>query len=112
VPEQGGETKKQSEGAKSFPDLLRRSINEGIAATVGRDIAFAVEFYLDSSMAVKDIAAYAAALQRLFGDGSKTIEERCARALYSHLGLQFKVVSGFGLDDYVEAARTARKDGR
>ena len=112
MPGQGGETKKQSEGAKSFPDVLRRSIQEGITATVGRDTAMAVEFYVESSLAVKDIAAYTAALQRLFAAGSKVIEERCARALYSNLGLEFKAVSGFGLDDYVEAARTARKDGR
>jgi hypothetical protein len=55
---------------------LRRSIREGIAAIVGRDTAIAVEFYVDSSLAVKDVSAYTAALQRLFAAGSKTIEER------------------------------------
>jgi hypothetical protein len=112
VPEQGGEANRRSGGAESFPDVLRRSIREGIAAIVGRDTAIAVEFYVDSSLAVKDIAAYTAALQRLFAAGSKTIEERCAKALYSNLGLEFKVVEGFRLDDYVEAARKApsRKD--
>ena len=109
MPEQGGEAKRRGGGAESFPDVLRRSIQEGIAAIVGRDTAIAVEFYLDSSLAVKDIAAYTAALQRLFAAGAKTIEERCALTFYSNLGLQFKVVEGFGLDDYVEAAR-ARKD--
>lgn len=78
---------------------------EGIAATVGRETAAAVEFYVDSSLAVKDIAAYTAALERMFAAGSKVIEERCALALYSNLGLEFKAVSGFGLDDYVEEAR-------
>jgi hypothetical protein len=111
VPDQGGEVKRR-EGAGSFPDVLRRSIQEGIVRTVGRDTAVAVEFYVDSSLAVKDIHAYTAALQRMFADGSKTIEERCARALYSNLGLEFKVVAGFRLDDYVEAARKARKDAR
>ena len=112
VSGRGGETKRQGEGAKSFEDVLRRSIQEGIAATVGRDVAMAVEFYVDSSLAVKDISAYAAALQRLFADGSKVIEERCARALYSSLGLEFKAVSGLRLDDYVEAARKATRDRR
>jgi len=100
------------ERSESFPDVLRRSIREGIAATVGRDTAVAVEFYVDSSLAVKDISAYTAALERLFAAGSKTIEERCARALYSNLGLEFKPVEGFRLDRYVEAARKAapRKD--
>jgi hypothetical protein len=112
VPDQGGESKKGREGAGSFADVLRRSIQEGIVRTVGRDTAVAVEFYVDSSLAVKDIHAYTASLQRMFADGSKTIEERCARALYSNLGLEFKVVSGFRLDDYVEAARKAKKDAR
>jgi hypothetical protein len=107
VPEQGREANRRSGGAESFPDVLRRSIREGIAAIVGRDTAIAVEFYVDSSLAVKDISAYTAALQRLFAAGSKTIEERCAKALYSNLGLEFKVVEGFRLDDYVKAARTA-----
>jgi hypothetical protein len=109
VPEQGGQARRRSGGTESFPDVLRRSIREGIAATVGRDTATAVEFYVDSSLAVKDISAYTAALQKLFAAGSKTIEERCAKALYSNLGLEFKVVEGFELDDYVEAAKTASK---
>jgi hypothetical protein len=115
VPEQGGESKKHGGGAEGFQDILRRSIQEGVVRTVGRETAAAVEFYVDSSLAEKDISAYTAALERMFAAGSKTIEERCAQALYSNLGLEFKAVSGFGLDDYVEAARTARKarkDGR
>ena len=107
MPDQGREAKRQSQGGNSFPDVLRRSIQEGIAAVVGRETAIAVEFYVDSSLAVKDIAAYTVALQRLFAAGSKTIEERCARTLYSNLGLEFEAVEGFRLDDYVEAARSA-----
>lgn len=103
MPAQGPAAKRQ-EGAKSFPDILRRSVKEGVAATVGRETAAAVEFYVDSSLAVKDIAAYTAALQRMFAAGSKVIEERCALALYSNLGFEFKAVSGFDLDDYVEEA--------
>ena len=90
--------------AEDFSGVLRRSIQEGIAATVGRDTATAVEFYVDSSLAVKDIAAYTAALERLFAAGSKTLEESCARALYANLGLDFRVVEGFRLTDYVKAA--------
>jgi hypothetical protein len=93
------------EGDREFSELLRRSIQQGIAAIVGRDTATAVEFYLDSSLAVKDIAAYTAALHQLFGAGSKFVEERCARTLYTNLGLEFKVVEGSKLDAYVEAAR-------
>jgi limonene-1,2-epoxide hydrolase len=110
VPDQG-ETRKRSETAEDFPDVLRRSIQEGITRTVGRETAMAVEFYVDSSLAVKDIAAYTVALQRMFRAGSKILEERCARTLYANLGLEFKVVAGYELDDYVEAARaTVRKE--
>ena len=66
MPEQGEEDKKRREGSGSFADILRRSIQEGIVRTVGRDTAVAVEFYVDSSLAVKDIHAYTAALQRMF----------------------------------------------
>jgi hypothetical protein len=110
VPGQGEEDKKHS-GVEGFADILRRSIQEGIAATVGRDTAVAVEFYVDSSLAVKDISAYTAALERLFKAGSRTLEERCAKALYANLGLEFKVVSGSRLPDYVNAAKAARKEG-
>jgi hypothetical protein len=105
VPERGGDAARQSGGPESFPEILRRSIRDGITAIVGRDTAIAVEFYVDSSLAVKDIAAYTAALEKLFAAGSKTIEERCAKALYSNLGLEFKAVEGFRLNDYVAAAR-------
>jgi hypothetical protein len=39
------------------------------------------------------------------------LEERCAKALYANLGLEFKVVSGSRLPDYVNAAKAARKEG-
>ena len=49
--------------------------------------------------------------KRMFRAGSKILEERCARTLYANLGLEFKVVPGYELDDYVEAARaTVRKE--
>ncbi len=102
---------KREGSSRRFAEVLRRSIREGVAATVGPETALAVEFYVDSSLAVKDIAAYTAALERLFAAGSKVIEERCARSLYLNLGLEFNAVSGFGLDDYVEAARKAAEKG-
>lgn len=107
MPPQERRAKGHDENSRKFADVLQRSIREGIAATVGRETAFAVEFYVDSSLAVKDIAAYTATLERMFAAGSKVIEERCARALYLNLGLEFKAVGGSGLDDYVEAARRA-----
>lgn len=88
-----------------FNSILRQSIHEGIVSVVGRDTAKSVEFYLDSSIAAKDIVTYTKALERIFDVGSKRIEENCARALYSNLGLNFEVKELYKLSDYVNEAR-------
>jgi hypothetical protein len=88
--------------------LLSRSIRQGIASVIGKETAASVEFYLDTSLAVKDIVAYTAALERIFTVGSELIEERCARALYSNLGYEFRLRDGFKLSDYVEEAKKIR----
>jgi hypothetical protein len=93
---------------ESFPSVLSRSIREGIASVVGRQTALSVEFYLDTSLAVKDILAYTKALERFFTVGSKLIEERCARALYHNLGFEFNARDGYRLCDYVEEAKKIR----
>ncbi len=96
---------------KDFAALLRRSIRQGLVGFFGRDTAVAVEFFLDSSIAEKDIAAYTDALEGMFGLGSSAIEERCAEALYSNLGLPFARRENYRLDDYVAAAREASAKG-
>ncbi|MGI0092460.1 MAG: hypothetical protein ACREBS_12205, partial [Nitrososphaerales archaeon] len=92
----------QSEG---FYSVLRRSVQQGIASVVGRDTCISVEFYLDSSIAVKDISSYTKSLEKMFGPGSKLIEERCARALYSNMQLDFALKQDYSLNDYVEEAK-------
>lgn len=94
---------------KDFTNLVRRSIQEGIVSVFGRQTAVAVEFYVDSSLAAKDIVVYTNALQKMFGQGSSLIEERCARILYATLGLEFQRQDKYRLSDYVMAARGMKK---
>jgi hypothetical protein len=89
----------------SFNTVLRRSIQEGISSVVGRETAVAVEFYLDPSIATKDILAYTVALERMFTLGSKLIEDRCAQALYSNMGIAFQRRENYKLNNYVEDAK-------
>jgi hypothetical protein len=91
--------------AESFNSVLKRSIQEGISSVVGHQTAVAVEFYLDPSIASKDIARYTASLEKMFKLGSKLIEERCAQALYHNMGLSFEKHDGYNLSRYVEDAK-------
>ena len=72
---------------------------------VGRQTAVAVEFYLDPEIAVKNIAAYTAALETMFKLGAKLMEERCATALYANMGLTFQKRESYKLNDYVQDAK-------
>ena len=63
---------------ESFKTTLQRSIREGIAAVVGKQTAIAVEFYVDSSLAAKDIVAYTKALENMFTIKAPLLEKRCA----------------------------------
>ncbi len=98
----------QKESA-SFQSLLLKSIQQGIASVVGQQTAVAVEFYVDSKVAMKDINGYTDALEKMFAAGSKIIEKRCAEALYKNLNLEFEVNENYRLNDYVEEAK--RKSG-
>lgn len=93
------------ENNESFNTLLKRSIQEGIASVVGHQTAVAVEFYLDPSIAAKDIARYTLIMEKMFKLGSKLIEERCAEILYHNLGLAFMKHEEYNLTRYVEDAK-------
>jgi hypothetical protein len=99
--------KREGRKKKYFALLLRRSIRQGITRFFGRGTAVAVEFYLDSSLAEKDIVAYTKALERMFGAGSKMIGDDCAEILYRNLGIPFVRKESYSLSDYVTEARDA-----
>ena len=88
-----------------FNTILKLSLQEGITSVVGRETAKAVEFYLDPSIATKDISMYTVALEKMFSVGAKLIEERCAKALFDNLRLVFQPNAMFKLSDYVMEAR-------
>jgi hypothetical protein len=90
---------------ETFQAALKRSLRQGISSVVGADTASVVDFYVDPSLATKDIAAYTKAVERMFTVGSKLIEERCARALFFNLKLRFVENQNYKLSDYVEEAR-------
>ncbi len=92
---------------ESFNHILQRSIREGITRVVGTETARCVEFYLDSSLAMKNIVEYTKSLEN-FSVSSKHLEERCAEALYSNLGLRFEKNESFKLYDYVREAKKIR----
>ena len=95
----------QEKSGETFNSVLKRSVQEGIASVVGRQTAIAVEFYLDPSVASKDIAGYTLSLEKMFTLGSKLIEERCAQALYHNMGLNFQKRDDYNLTNYVEEAK-------
>jgi hypothetical protein len=95
----------QESHSESFNTVLKRSVQEGIASVVGHQTAVAVEFYLDPSIASKDIARYTTIMQKMFTIGSKLMEERCAQVLYHNLGLSFEKHDGYDLSKYVGDAK-------
>ena len=96
--------RQQGEG-EGFNSVLKRSIQQGIASVVGRETAISVEFYLDPIIATKDIVRYNVALDKMFKAGAKLIQERCARALFSNLQLDFKHRDDYDLSAYVTEAK-------
>lgn len=95
----------EKKSGETFNSVLKRSVQEGIASVVGRETAIAVEFYLDPSIASKDIARYTLSLEKMFTLGAKLIEERCAQALYHNMGLSFQKRDDYKLSNYVEDAK-------
>ena len=93
------------EKSETFSSVLKRSVQEGIASVVGRQTAISVEFYLDPSIAAKDIGRYTSMLEKMFKLGAKLIEERCAEALYHNMGLSFEKHEAYDLSRYVLDAK-------
>jgi hypothetical protein len=95
----------QERTGETFNSVLKRSVQEGITSVVGRQTAIAVEFYLDPSIASKDIVRYTQSLEKMFKLGAKLIEERCAQSLYNNMGLDFQKRDDYKLSNYVEDAK-------
>jgi hypothetical protein len=101
----GASTDLDQEKSETFNTMLKRSIQEGIASVVGHQTAVSVEFYLDPTVASKDIEQYTTSLEKMFTLGAKLIEERCAQVLYHNMGLTFEKHDNYDLNKYVADAK-------
>ncbi|MBI2184919.1 MAG: hypothetical protein HYU39_08185 [Thaumarchaeota archaeon] len=89
----------------SFSDALIKSIKEGLEEALGATTARAIEFYVDPSIAISNIAEYTASLRKLFPAGVEPIEKKIAEKLYSNLGFTFTSKQEHGLQQYVDEAK-------
>jgi len=47
---------------------------------------------------------FAAELEGIFGDNSTAIEERIIKNLYSTIGIEYRIVEGYKIQDYIKHA--------
>jgi hypothetical protein len=90
--------------AREFNTALLHAIREGLVETLGERPARAVAFYVDPAVALSNISAYAAHLERIFGTAAEPLELRLAQKLYAQLGLEFRVKENYRLPEYVREA--------
>lgn len=90
--------------AQAFNSALLRAIREGLVETIGEKPARAVAFYVDPAVALNNISAYAAHLERIFGSAAESLETRLAQKLYAQLGLEFHARENYRLPQYVQEA--------
>lgn len=87
---------------------LPDAIHEGLNGVLGESGARAIEFYVDPSIAIKNIAEYRKSLRKLFSVGGEVLETKIAANFYAKLGLQFVEKAGYDLARYVQEASTKR----
>jgi hypothetical protein len=63
-----------------FNSILKQSIRQEIESVADSNTAKSIEFYLDSSIAGRDIAPYTRALEKMFDVGTKLIEDKYAES--------------------------------
>ena len=88
-----------------FYAALTKAVREGLAQVLGPETARAVDFYIDPSIAVRDIGQYTNMLEKIFGEGSRILETEIAERLFVNLNLMFVKKNGYRLSSYVEEAK-------
>ena len=88
-----------------FYAALTKAVREGLAQVLGPETARAVDFYIDPSIAVRDISKYTNMLEKIFGEGSRILETKIAERLFVTLNLPFVKKDGYRLTSYVEEAK-------
>jgi ribosomal protein L16 Arg81 hydroxylase len=88
-----------------FEELLRKAIWASLEEIFGENTARAVAYYVDPRIATSNTSLYSDTLRKIFQEGSKILEERCAEKLYVGLGLEFQKREGWTLVNYIEDAK-------
>lgn len=98
------------EKGKDFDKFFIEAVDEGLKSLgeSGRQMIF---FHLENSYSIKkqDIPkkpeVFAAALEKIFGEGALILEKLIAESLYSKLGLDYEERSDGTFRNYVREAR-------
>lgn len=90
-----------------FYAALTKAVREGLAQVLRPETARAVDFYIDPSIAVRDIDQYPNMLENIFGQGSRILEIKIAEGLFVNLNLMFVKKDGYRLPGYVEEAKSS-----
>lgn len=88
-----------------FYSTLAKAIRDGLIETFGPSTVRAVEFFVDPSIAIRDITLYTHLLAKIFLAGSRTIEDKIAEKLYFSLGIPLEKKENYRLWDYVNEAK-------
>ncbi len=80
-----------------FYAALTKAVREGLAQVLGPETDRAVDFYIDPSIAVRDIGQYPNMLENIFGQGSRILEIKIAEGLFVNLNLMFVKKDGYRL---------------
>lgn len=90
---------------KTFSQLLLEAVDEGLKSIFEPGTAKSVKFYVDPNIAIKNPALYAKLLEKIFGEGAKTILEK----IIDQIAIKFVFTreKGISFEEAVKRARAA-----
>jgi len=77
-------------------ETIRFAIDSAIAGVVGQSTARAINFYVDSRLAISDPDRYARSLSKIFGDGAKVLTDKIIDEVCLRSGLARSEVATIG----------------
>ena len=99
-----------------FNAALLQSIDEGISALLGQEVLDSIYLNLRNKRSINrdeipdHTPILVVVLEKYFGPSAQTIGRGIARRLYSKLGVNFVVMEGFQLADYINVVRERYAD--
>lgn len=88
---------------REFEEILKEAIDLSLDEVFGKDTAKAVRFYVDTSIALKDISYYEKVLRGIFLDGADLIIDKIGKNLSKRINFEWK--KGMSLKEVVELAK-------